>query len=31
VFAGEPRLIYLTDRYNGSLYIVEYQGPNVNP
>jgi hypothetical protein len=31
VFVDEQRLIYLTDRYNGGIYIVEYEGPDVNP
>ena len=31
VFVDEQRLIYLTDRYNGGMYIVEYEGPDVNP
>jgi hypothetical protein len=31
VFVDEPRLIYLSDRYNGGMYIVEYEGPDIQP
>jgi hypothetical protein len=31
VFVDENRLIYITDRYNGGMYIVEYEGPDVKP
>ncbi|HZR99786.1 MAG TPA: hypothetical protein VFE37_13825 [Chloroflexota bacterium] len=31
VFVDEQRLIYLTDRYNGGMYIVEYEGPDITP
>jgi len=27
VYVDEDRLIYLTDRHNGGLYVVEYEGP----
>jgi hypothetical protein len=31
VFVDEDRLIYLTDRFNGGLYVVEYEGPDLDP
>jgi hypothetical protein len=31
LFVDNDRLIYLTDRYNGGLYIVEYEGPDITP
>ena len=30
VFVDNDRLIYLTDRYNGGLYVVEYEGPDIS-
>jgi hypothetical protein len=31
VFVDDDRLIYLTDRHNGGLYVVEYEGPEPRP
>src|SRR5581483_8088276 len=31
VYVDEDRLIYLTDRHNGGLYVVEYEGPDPRP
>jgi hypothetical protein len=31
VFVDNDRLIYLTDRFNGGMYVVEYEGPDLEP